>query len=300
MKSKQTIRYFLALTIFLTAMVSCSKDYNSNNNPGGYPSPAPNPTKEISIQADPTNGKFLIDKNNRSLYYFSNDPNGQNNCTGGCAAFWIEFNVDNLTADNIGTGLNLADFGSVTTASGKKQVTYKGWPLYNYAPYQNGANQLEAPGSVSGDGVDGSWFLAKPEYSVMTVNGQLTGLDGNNYKSDYTAGTGITNYFTDGNGRTLYIFTHDRANTNTFTKSDLSNNGVWPVYENNQGIIVPSNLNKSDFGTINVFGKNQLTFKGWPLYNFGQDGTTRGANKGISFPQPGIWHVPSANTPAAQ
>jgi predicted lipoprotein with Yx(FWY)xxD motif len=152
---------------------------------------------------------------------------------------------------------------------------------------------------VSGDGVDGSWFLAKPEYSVMIVNSQLTGLDGNNYRSDYTAGTGISNYFTDGQGRTLYTFTLDRANTNTFTKSDLSNDGIWPVYENNQGIIVPSTLNKSDFGTINVFGKNQLTFKGWPLYYFGQDGNTRGANKGISFPRPGIWHVPSQNIQAA-
>ena len=133
----------------------------------------------------------------------------------------------------------------------------------------------------------------------MIVNEQLTGQDGKSYKSDYTLGTGISTYFTDGNGRTLYTFTQDRANTNTFTKSDFSNDGVWPVYENNQGIIIPSSLSKSDFGTITVFGKNQLTFKGWPLYYFGQDGSTQGANKGISFPQPGIWHVPSANIQAA-
>jgi len=37
-----------------------------------------------------------------------------------------------------------------------------------------------------------------------------------------------------------------------------------------------------------VSKKNQ----GWPLYYFGQDGQTRGANKGISFPAPAIWPVP--------
>ncbi len=299
-KSKKVIRKLAAIVLYLTTIVSCSKNgYDSNNNPGGYPAGNPSSGPEIMLQANATQGKYLVDKDNRSLYYFSNDPNGMNNCTGSCELFWPVFNIDNLTTDKIGQGLNAGDFGSVTAQSGKKQITYKGWPLYYYAPLQNGTNQLESPGSVSGDGVDGIWFLARPEYSVMIVNGQLTGLDGKNYKSNYAEGIGTTTYFTDGNGRTLYIYSLDGANKNNFTKADLSNNGDWPVYENNQGIIVPSSLNKSDFGTINTFGKNQITYKGWPLYYFGQDGNTRGSNKGISTPQPGIWRVPFNNLQAA-
>jgi len=56
---------------------------------------------------------------------------------------------------------------------------------------------------------------------------------------------------------------------------------------------------KSQFGSITVFGKKQLTFKGWPLYYFGQNGTTRGNNKGVSVPTPGIWLVLFQNIQAA-
>jgi predicted lipoprotein with Yx(FWY)xxD motif len=102
------------------------------------------------------------------------------------------------------------------------------------------------------------------------------------YKSDYTEGIGKTTYFTDDRGVTLYTFKLDSLNKNKFTKPDFSNNNVWPIYETNK-IVVPSTVDKTKFGSINVFGKTQLTYNGWPLYYFGQDGQTRGFNKGISF-----------------
>jgi predicted lipoprotein with Yx(FWY)xxD motif len=145
-----------------------------------------------------------------------------------------------------------------------------------------------------GEAINNVWFVAKPDYSIMIVNAQLTGHDGKSYKSDYTEGIGKTTYFTDDRGVTLYTFILDSLNKNKFTKSDFSNNSVWPIYETNN-IVVPSILDKSNFGTTNVFGKIQLTYKGWPLYYFGQDGQTRGLNKGISFPSPGIWPVPVTN-----
>jgi len=46
-------------------------------------------------------------------------------------------------------------------------------------------------------------------------------------------------------------------------------------------------LNNSDFGTINVFGRTQLTYKEWSLYYFGQDSERRD-NKEISFPTPDV------------
>jgi len=173
--------YFLpALLLFL---VSCGDDNDNTPTP-----PADN--TQIKLQTSQTLGSYLTDKDGRTLYYFSNDANGQNNCAGGCEALWPYYNVDNLTADMLGDGLDVADFATITAANGKKQLTYKTWPLYYYAPAVNGTNTLEAPGQTTGEGVGGVWFVAKPDYSIMLVNSQLLGNDGKKYKSDYTEGSG--------------------------------------------------------------------------------------------------------------
>jgi predicted lipoprotein with Yx(FWY)xxD motif len=284
--SRNEVVIGLMSVVTITA-TSCSK----NDNKVSAPTPAP---KEITLQTSGTLGNYLVDKQNRTLYFFSNDPSGQDSCTDGCQAYWPIFNVDNLTADKLGDGLSLSDFGSVTSVSGKRQLTYKGWPLYYFAPLVNGTNVQESPGQMRGEGVNNEWFVAKPDYTIMQVNGQLLGHDGKTYKSDYTEGIGKTTYFTDGNGLTLYTFKFDSLNTNKFTKPDFSNNNVWPIYETNK-VVVPSTLDKTKFGSITVFGRTQLTYNGWPLYYFGQDGQTRGSNKGISFPAPGYWPVPFAD-----
>lgn len=291
MKSKQ-IKFALVALIATTFFLSCSSD-NDNSTP-----PTVEVKKEISLSTSATLGTYLSDKDGRSLYFFATDANGQASCTGGCEAVWPAFNVDNLTADKLGAGLTLSDFGTITTASAKKQLTYKGWPLYYYAPSVNGANTLESAGKTTGDGVGGVWFIAKPDYSIMIVRSQLKGHDQKNYKSDYTEGDGLTTYFTDAKGITLYTFKNDNFKKNNFTKADFSNNAVWPIYETDK-MVVPSILDKSKFSVITVFGKSQLTYNGWPLYYFGQDANVRGANKGISFPSPGIWPVPVKDSPLA-
>ena len=293
MKLKQIQIALVALAT--TFFVSCSSD---NNDSDPVTPTNPEVKKEISLSSSTTLGSYLTDKDGRSLYFFSTDSKDQVTCTGGCELVWPPFYLDNLTAAKLGTGLTFSDFGTITTASGKKQVTYKGWPLYYYAPSVNGTNTLEAAGQTTGDGVGGVWFIAKPDYSIMIVRSQLVGHDGKNYKSDYTVGDGATTYFTDAKGLTLYIFKNDNFNKNNFTKADFSNNAVWPIYETDK-IVVPSTLDKSKFAVITVFGKSQLTYNGWPLYYFGQDASVRGANKGISFPSPGVWPVPVKDLPLA-
>ncbi|QNF35510.1 hypothetical protein HUW51_23400 [Adhaeribacter swui] len=285
-------RLRLLVPFFLLFLISCSDD-DSNNTPD-----PPADTTQIKLQNSASLGSYLVDKDGRTLYYFSNDANGQNNCAGGCEALWPYFNVDNLTADKLGDGLDLSDFATITAANGKKQLTYKSWPLYYYAPATNGTNTLEAPNQTTGEGVGGVWFVAKPDYTIMLVNAQLVGNDGKNYKSDYTEGEGKTIYFTDGKGLTLYGFKPDKANKNTYTKPDFSNNSVWPIYETDK-VVVPSTLDKALFSTTDVFGKKQLTYKGWPLYYFGPDANTRGNNKGVSVPAPGIWPVITKDIAAA-
>lgn len=294
MKTRLRISLTLAAFSIIVLQTACSKSSSYNSTP--TPQPA---VQEIKLQSSATLGNYLVDKDGRTLYFFANDADGKNHCTGGCEAVWPIFNVDNINSDKLGTGLNSSDFGQITTTSGNKQVTYKGWPLYYFAPLTNGTNVPEQPGQTTGDNVSGAFFVGKPDYTIMIVRSQLTGLDGKNYKSDFTEGDETTTHFSDGSGHTLYIFTLDRSNKNNWTTADFSNNNIWGIYETDK-IVVPSALDKSLFGSITVFGRKQLTYKGWPLYNFGQDGNTRGVSKGVSFPQPGVWPVASTTNQVAQ
>jgi predicted lipoprotein with Yx(FWY)xxD motif len=281
MKKLSFIGSVISLPLLLISINSCkhSKDVET-------------PPKKVQLKTSATFGSYLADKDGRTLYFFALDANGQSGCTSaGCMAVWPSFIVDSITANDIGDGLAITDFSTVTTGGGGKQLTYKGWQLYYYAPAYNGTNTIEIAGQTGGDGVNGTWFISKPDYTIMLARTQLVGHNGKSYKSDYTEGTGATTYFVNDKGLTLYTFKNDRANKNNFTRADFSNNGVWPIYETDK-VVVPSILDKSMFSTTDVFGKKQLTYKGWPLYFFGQDAGVRGSNKGVSFPAgPGTWFV---------
>ena len=290
LKLSGDIRRLILLFCCISFMSACDKNED-------VPPLVQQPVVKLSTSA--TLGAYLTDTLGNTLYYFSNDYDGQNNCAGGCAALWPVFYAgDNLTQDGLGTGLDIADFGMITVAGGQKQTTYKSWPLYYYAPAAGGTNVRESPGETEGEGFGNIWYVAKPDYSIMLVNAQLVGSDGKSYKSDLTEGTGKTLYFSDPLGVSLYSFSKDSANLNKFTKPDFSNNSVWPIYETDK-MVVPSTLDKSLFGTTGVYGKTQLTYKGWPLYYFGADDLQRGLNQGISFPAVGIWPIMQKDAPAA-
>jgi predicted lipoprotein with Yx(FWY)xxD motif len=256
----------------------------------------------VKLANSATLGSYLTDKDGNALYFFSNDANGENNCTGGCITAWPIFNIAGLTADQLGTGLDFGDFNAISTPNGN-QLTYKGWPLYYYSP----GGVREQPGQTTGEAVGGVWFVAKPDYTIMLAKAQLVGKDGKNYvvsaTNVYTEGDGKTTYFTDLPGRTLYAFAKDSANVNKYTKADFSNNATWPIYETDK-VVVPSILDKTLFSSITVYGKKQLVYKGWPIYYFGPDvdattGKYRGFNKGVSVPVPGVWPAFLKDIPAA-
>ena len=273
----KTIYLFMS-TIFL--LYSCSSDDSINQEPN--PEPVANTVKLVN---NSVHGKILTDSEGKSLYFFSKDSNGESACLDGCIAVWPIFNPDKLT---LGEGLDALDFGEITRADGKKQTTYKGWPLYYFA-------NDNVVGDTKGDGITDNWYIAKPDYSLMYVQAQLVGkADGGdvNFKSDYTPGDELTFYISDSEGNTLYTFKNDRKDKNNFTAADFSNNGVWPIFHIDIDRL-PSILDPNDFGTIDIFGNAQLTYRGSPLYYFGQD-SARGDNFGISFPAPGVW--PIANT----
>jgi predicted lipoprotein with Yx(FWY)xxD motif len=273
-----------AFTMVSVLTVSCSKSSSSDPNPEEQTN-----VTGVQLSQNTTFGSILTDNKARSLYFFSNDAATTSTCVDGCAVVWPVFYVEN---PSIGTGLAATDFGVITRADGSKQTTYKGWPLYYYK------DDAKA-GDTNGDAVGGIWFIAKADYSVMISNAQLIGHDDAQYNDQGIAGTGASKYLVDANGHTLYLFSRDTHDTNTFTRSDFSNDAIWPMDVVANVGSIPSTLDKSQFSTISVFGKTQLVYKGHPLYFFGQDNATRGNTKGVSFPTPGaaIWKVLNSTTP---
>ena len=254
------------------------------------PSPGVWPVAQASIKNAPMavmiikNSKYgdiLTDGAGNTLYFFTKDKDtAASDCNGQCASAWPKFYADSLVITN---GLEANDFGTIIRADTTPQTTYKGWPLYYYF----GDN---TPGDVNGENVGGVWFVAKPNYTIMLINNQLVGNDGKEYDSHYQPGQENVQYFVDEYGRTLYIFMADTYNKNNYTKSDFSNNGFWPIFEDSLHQ-VPSIIDTNNFDRIDVFGHRQLTYKGWPLYYFGPDSMRRGNTRGVSVPSPGVWPV---------
>jgi predicted lipoprotein with Yx(FWY)xxD motif len=274
---------FLSI-IAIGAFNSCSK-----SSGGGYGSTTPSaiippvttPAVAFQLKTDSHFGSVITDANGNTLYFFSLDADGKSACTAGCLAVWpVSYNA----GTTFGAGLTASDFSNITRSDGSKQTTFKGWPLYTYAGDA-------AAGAVNGDGIQGVWFVAKPDYTVMLSVTQLIGNDGVQYDSTYKAGTGATLYMTDDHGVTLYSFSIDKSGKNNWTLSDFSNDAVWSIVQISSVQNVPSSLDKSAFSSITVFTKPQLTYKGWPVYRFGADANIRGNTKGVSVPTPGIWPV---------
>ncbi len=286
------MKKYLSMTILAALILGCETDDNESSY-GGTAPPPPESGNSVNLSSNASFGNILVDESGNALYFFANDATGAaSNCNGGCADAWPPFYAADLS---VGSGLNSADFSTISRDDGSDQTTYKGFPLYFFA---NDAS----PGDVNGDGSGGVWFIAKPDYAVMAVRAQLVG-ETNSGESvdlgiDGLPSSDPTTYMTDDRGNTLYRFSQDNALQNNFTADDFSNDGVWPIYASS-GTAIPSIFDEGDFQTIEINGREQLTFRGHPLYGFGQD-TSRGDNKGVGFPQPGIWFVVNQTTTPAE
>ncbi|MBO9676078.1 MAG: hypothetical protein J7577_21745 [Sphingobacteriaceae bacterium] len=274
----------LAVSCIAIVFTACKK--NSSDEPTN---PPVNNNKGIQLATDAKFGTVLTDKDGKTLYFFASDATGVPTCVGGCETVWpLYYSADASTDLN----LNKAEVGEVTRTDGRKQSTYRGYPLYYYAGDA-------AKGDIKGDGVGGIWFVAKPDYSLMLANAQLFA-NNTNYTNTYAVGTGNTIYLTDSKGRTLYAFAPDKNGVNTYTKS-TTQEGIWPVYES-EVLGVPSAVAKADVSVITVatIGKKQLTYKGWPLYYWISD-VKRGDNLGIVIGKgPGLtWPVLQLNATVA-
>lgn len=103
-------------------------------------------------------GEVVVDAEGRTLYVFLNDSPGTSACTDDCAAAWPPATVAEDATLAAGDGVT-AGLGTLERDDGTLQLTLDGWPLYRYAADT-------APGDANGEGVNGVWFVARPDGTV--------------------------------------------------------------------------------------------------------------------------------------
>jgi predicted lipoprotein with Yx(FWY)xxD motif len=103
-------------------------------------------------------GWVLAAANGQVVYTYAKDTKGGTpSCTGSCAATWLPL-TGNPVASSADTGLGA--LSTVSTASGAKQITYNGMPLYVF----KGAKPL----ATSANGSGGMWHVIKMSASNVS------------------------------------------------------------------------------------------------------------------------------------
>ncbi len=92
---------------------------------------------------------YMMYQDHMSLYYFTDDEIGVSNCSGACAENWPPA----ILPEGTDMGEN---YSLIQREDGRFQVAFKGRPLYLFSGDAR-------PGDVNGDGVNGKWFLSKPD-----------------------------------------------------------------------------------------------------------------------------------------
>jgi predicted lipoprotein with Yx(FWY)xxD motif len=97
-------------------------------------------------------GHYLTDAKGMTLYWFEKDSKGKSSCAGECLANWPIYHRENVAAPK---GIEPNDFATITREDGKKQTTFRGFPLYYF--FKDGS-----PGDTSGHGVKDVWYVVDP------------------------------------------------------------------------------------------------------------------------------------------
>ncbi|WP_310395343.1 hypothetical protein [Hymenobacter sp.] len=266
------------LSLLSLGVSSCKKDTDPVD---------PDAVATVKLATSATLGTYLTDAEGNTLYYFARDVDGANTCTSAtCNPLWPVYYDANL---KVPKALKAEDFATKTTTDGRPQTTYKGWPLYYYAPAANGVYTREAPGQTSGNGVGTVWYVVNPGYGVVLASKSV--------EDKTTRVVSNKSFLVDVNGRALYFFAKDASSpTSQPTNCTGGCAAIWPALYLSAPL-VPSALKSSDFATIartpNAAGaREQLTYKSRPLYYYAGDNATRGRVEGNNLNDSGdLWLV---------
>ena len=230
----------------------------------------PADTVTVEIEEHDELGAILVDGSGRTLYLLIQDERNQSNCGESCIQTWPPL----LTAEaaSAGEGLTAQVLNSIRRDDGSNQVTYNGWPLY----YFSGD---ETPGDAKGQNSGGIWF-------VVSIYG---GPKQNNAIVKVSEHPELGAILTDGNNRTLYLFTVDeRDKTNCLHGCAMA----WPPLVTVGDITADELIADERLDSVTrLDGSEQVTYNGWPLYYYVLDekpGDAKGQNSGLN------WYVVSS------
>ena len=106
-------------------------------------------------------GRTVVDGKGLTLYAFTRDGRGPSQCYGRCATAWPPLLADGRL--RAGSGLRRDLLGTTRRRDGKRQVTYRGRPLYFYF-------RETRPGEIFCQDVDefgGTWLLMSPRGALI-------------------------------------------------------------------------------------------------------------------------------------
>ena len=101
-------------------------------------------------------GRILVDSHGHSLYLFHKDMRGKSKCNGACASEWPPLIASGKLHAGVGAKASL--LGTMKRKDGRRQVTYKGHPLYKFVADTRA-------GQTNGEGLNdfgGEWDLISP------------------------------------------------------------------------------------------------------------------------------------------
>ena len=107
----------------------------------------------VKVQEKGELGKYFTDTEGKTLYWFKNDSPGKSACMGPCVEKWPVYFRETVAPP---AGIDAKEFETITREDGKKQTTFRGYPLYYWA-------NDKQPGDTTGQGVNNVWFVVNPD-----------------------------------------------------------------------------------------------------------------------------------------
>jgi predicted lipoprotein with Yx(FWY)xxD motif len=146
----------------------------------------------VNLRATPL-GKVLVSANGRALYLFRRDKTTKSTCYGMCATDWPPL-LTKVAKPAVGSGVKASLVGTTRRKDGKRQVTYRGHPLYRFF-LDKRAGQTKGQGQ---DFFGGKWYvmnakglaIVKAATATTTTTSGPTATSGTTTTSPYPGGGG--------------------------------------------------------------------------------------------------------------
>jgi predicted lipoprotein with Yx(FWY)xxD motif len=149
---RTTSRLVAGAAVGLLAVTGCGSS-------GGSDDAATSPAAVLAT-ADSDLGEIVVDAEGRTVYVFDRDTagSGTSSCVDSCLANWPAVTADDDTPEVRGVS---GEVGTIERDDGTRQVTLDGLPLYTHAADSD-------PGDVTGQGVQGGWWVVAPDGAKVT------------------------------------------------------------------------------------------------------------------------------------